>query len=45
MPGALLLSIIDFKRKQLRNERVKKVHAHNWSQSTLSPLTKRLAKS
>ena len=24
MPGALLLSIIDFKRKQLRNERVKK---------------------
>ena len=24
MPGALLLSIIDFKRKQLRNERFKK---------------------
>ena len=24
MPGALLLSIIDFKRKQLRNERLKK---------------------
>ena len=24
MPGAILLSIIDFKRKQLRNERLKK---------------------
>ena len=24
MPGAILLSIIDFKRKQFRNERVKK---------------------
>ena len=39
MPDVLLLSIIDFKRNQLRNERKKKIHAHNWSQSTLSPLT------
>ena len=45
MPGALLLSIIDVKRKQLRNERVKKVYAHNWSESTQLPLTKPLAKS
>ena len=30
MLGALLLSILDFKRKRLRNERVNKVHAQVW---------------
>ena len=47
MPAALLLSITDFQRKQLRNERVKKKYMPTIGHraSTLSPLTKPLAKS